>query len=154
MSRIPVALLAAAAALLSSCASESNAPRADDADIAQPMLTGRVVDAAGRPVADCEVRVYGGFATRWRTGGTRTAADGTFSFDEVTGAQTKPDDGDEWHQYVGVSAGETVGGLNPPSYLPWQDVTIAPGGTAHVELVLDADEVERRIAAERARRGG
>ncbi|MFN3244343.1 MAG: hypothetical protein ACE37K_22750 [Planctomycetota bacterium] len=125
--------------------------RDEAVDETAPMLTGVVVDGRGRPVADTPVRVYGGLATRWQTGETCTDDDGRFSFAEVSGAMTKPDADGPWHQYVGVCAGRTVGSLNPAAYLPWTDVTIAPGGTEHVTLVLDPAEVERRIAAERAR---
>jgi len=124
----------------------------DDAQAeAAPMLTGRVVDERGQPIARAPVRVYGGLATRWQTGETVTDEQGRFSFEQVSGARTRPHDDGPWHEYVGVSAGETVGGLNPAAYLPWTDVTIAPGGTEEVTLVLDAGEIERKIAAERAR---
>ena len=56
------------------------------------------------------------------------------------------DDGAAWADYVGVCAGTEVDGLNPAAYLPWVDVTIPAGEAATVELVLDIDEVERRLA--------
>ena len=118
---------------------------------AAPMLTGIVVDARGRPVADVPVRIYGGLATRRQTGETVTDEHGRYSFPKVSGAKTRPDADGAWHHYVGVSCGETIGNMNPAAYLPWTDVTIAPDSTEHVVLVLDAREVERRIAAERAR---
>ena len=114
-------------------------------------LIGVVRDERGRPAAHVPVRIYGGFATRWKTGETTTDAEGRFSFDEVQGSLTKPDDDGPWHQCVGVSCGEEVGGANPAAYLPWTDVTIAPGVQVQVDLVLDRREVQRRLAAERSR---
>ncbi|MFK7740323.1 MAG: hypothetical protein AB8H80_08360 [Planctomycetota bacterium] len=122
-----------------------------------PWLAGQVVDADGRPVVDTPVRIYGGLATRWQIGATRTDKQGRFSFRRRTesAAPAPPADAPRASEpagdYVGVCAGETVGNFNPPAYLPWIDVQIAPGGGTTCRLVLDEAIVARRLAELQAR---
>jgi len=116
------------------------APWAHEAPSAAPhgdyVLAGRVVDSAGRPLADIPVRTFGGFATRWETGATRTDDTGCFRFPGATGSWIGDDDAQGRRTaYVGVCAGECDGG-NPAASLPWQDVRVAPGVPMHVEFVL------------------
>lgn len=106
---------------------------------AAPAITGRVVDAAGHPVAGIPVRMYAGLATRWCTGETTTGPDGGFAFAEALGAHVLDQSTGRWSAYVGISAGEPGEG-NPAETLPWTDVTVAPDGSAYVELVLAARE--------------
>ncbi len=115
-----------------------------------PPLSGRVVDAAGRPLAGVPVRIYAGLATRWQTGETHTDAAGRFAFDEPNGSRMGGVDG-PGATWVGVSVGETVDALNPAAYLPWRDVRIQDGGSETVDFVLDSADVARRIAELRAR---
>lgn len=121
----------------------------EESTIEAPWLRGRVVDASGAPVPHVPVMIHGGIATRWKIGETETDDLGRFLFQErVEGASYLIDE--PRADYVGVCAGKSVGGLNPPAYLPWVDVRIAPGETGECTLVLDPAEVERKLAELRA----
>lgn len=125
-------------------------PPADDAishasAIDDVWLRGLVVDPTGAPVPHVPVTIHGGLATRWKIGETETDDHGRFTFrDRVEGAGYLIDE--PRADYVGVCAGRSVGGFNPPAYLPWVDVRIAPGETGECTLVLDPAEVERKLA--------
>lgn len=127
------------------CRTRDHAADAAPANVpstAAPAITGRVVDAAGHPLAGVPVRMYAGLATRWCTGETTTGPDGRFAFAEALGAQVLDQSTGRWRAYVGISAGEPGEG-NPAEALPWTDVTVAPDESAYVELVLAAHGTPR-----------
>lgn len=109
-------------------------------------LEGRVVAPDGSPIADVPVRIYGGYATRWQIGATTTDADGTFRFAQQVEGASRIGEGEQLAFYVGVCAGRQQGSHNPPSYLPWTDVRFADGETGRCTLVLDREQVARKLA--------
>ena len=79
-------------------------------------------------------------------GATTTDADGTFRFEQQVEGASRIGEGEQLAFYVGVCAGREQGSHNPPAYLPWTDVRFADGETGHCTLVLDRDEVARKLA--------
>ena len=110
------------------------------ADADAPVLTGVVTHPDGTPLADVEVNLYGGFATRWGTATTSTDADGRYRFVDPQGARVRVQG--RWDQYVGVCVG-SVRNINPPEVLPWQDVTVPslPGTVVELDFVFDPESV-------------
>lgn len=72
--------------------------------VASPILTGRIEDEAGRPLAGTKVVLYKGIATRFRGQEATTDADGRYRFDPLrTGAVTVKDESTgRWDFYVGI----------------------------------------------------
>jgi 5-hydroxyisourate hydrolase-like protein (transthyretin family) len=98
-----------------------------------PVLRGRVVDEAGRPLPNVRVVLYGGVATRLRGQETQTDADGRYRFDPLsTGAMILPETGGGQYE-TGVQ-------VEHDSYVPadgqsWRDIQV-PIVDRH-EVVLD-----------------
>ena len=71
----------------------------------QPNLVGRVTDENGNPIANVRIMLYGGVATRWRIGETKTDQNGRYSFKPVPNGELRsPESSDGFaHNYVGIS---------------------------------------------------
>lgn len=99
-----------------------------------PCIHGRVTDVHGVPKADVAVSAYGGIATRWGIGGTRTDSDGNYYLCGLEGGGLiKNEESDDWDLYIGVCVGDSKG-QNPAAVLPWKDVRLPNKPDAVVEL--------------------
>ncbi|NQU48073.1 MAG: hypothetical protein HQ519_05455 [Planctomycetes bacterium] len=78
-----------------------------------PCIHGSVITKYGVPVANTQVRAYGGLATRWQIGQTITDADGHYQLCGLLGgSRIKSGRDEEWQLYIGVCVGDS-GGQNP-----------------------------------------
>ena len=88
-----------------------------------PILRGRIVDVAGKPVPAVEVILYAGVGTRFRGQTTATDANGEYRFDPLkTGTVILPGDLEGGKYYTGVK-------LKHAEYVPadghsWRDVNV------------------------------
>ncbi len=90
-----------------------------------PILTGRIVDEAGRPLAGAKIILYSGLATRWKGQETTTDREGRYRFDPLeTGSMIKAEPGDRWDLRPGMR-------IEHPTHVSadgksWWDITV-PG---------------------------
>jgi RNA polymerase sigma factor (sigma-70 family) len=88
-----------------------------------PILSGRVVDESGQPMAGAKIVLYSGFATRWKGQEATTDRDGRYRINPLqTGSMTKRADADKWDYYVGMQ-------IEHPTHVSadgssWRDITV------------------------------
>ena len=71
---------------------------------AAPVLKGRVMDAAGKPIAGAEITLHAGVATRWPVASARTNAKGEYTFDRCRyGSLIFDQENKKWDYFIGMT---------------------------------------------------
>jgi hypothetical protein len=107
-----------------------------------PALVGIVRHPDGHPLEGIEVTPHGGIATRFPGKPTYTDEHGRYRLAPVRGRMKRTRPGEEPTTFVGVCVG-SVRGVNPPTVLPWKDITLVnrPGTVARLDFVFDPESV-------------
>jgi len=114
----------------------------------RPILTGVVTDSSGQPLPDVEIILYGGLATRWKTGSTRTDKNGQYTFDPCNrhGAMILDEENKRWDYFIGMTVVHP--GFKSVDGKDWWDVRV-PQIDRHVvkqDFVLQPEENSDSIA--------
>ena len=112
-----------------------------------PVLEGTILTEAGDPVEGVDVILYGGLATRWEIGRTRTGRAGQYRFAPVPGGGMVQNEDKSWDYFIGVRIEHP--NLCSADGLSWwdvrvpareaavvrQDFSMIPGATLDAQLI-------------------
>ena len=133
-------LILLATTLLTACAAQPDTPLAlepittNQNTMDHAVLEGRILDENAQPLANVNVKLFGGFATRWEVGQTKTGPDGTFRFDPFEGAGSTIERDATWMHYVGITLDHATHASIDANN--WWDIVVPKTGTTRRDFTF------------------